>query len=156
MERQLKCATCRKDIALYGCFQLPGEDLYDGRSGFSYNTALNYCKKCYDEMLGKNQVEMPSSIINSNKEIFKEFLKLRIEYAELNKRKKELSAKIKYLMISNNVPKVSFEGNDLIISRCKSVYYYKNTVEAVVPKDLLEKIRTIKEMIYLRVNKSKT
>ena len=153
-ERTFKCASCRKEIMFFDILQLPGKDVYDEHSGLLYNTAKNYCKNCYEEMLGNDTekiLKKNENVIESNKILFEEYFKVKTEWDKLDKKKNELGIKIKDIMTKNNLPRVSFDKFDAIVWKSKCVNYFKKKVEEIVPEELLDKIRTISERVYLKV-----
>ena len=156
-ERTFRCANCKAELMFFEVHRLPGVDIFDEISGIRYDTGQNYCKDCYEGMLGKNlikdlnEAENTEKLIEENRQIFEEYFRVKKEWDELDKKKNELGLKIKELMISNNLPKISLNKFELIVWKSKSVHYLKKVVEQIVPEDLLNKIRTIKETTFLKI-----
>ena len=84
-----------------------------------------------------------------DKEILDEYYQLKLELSKLTKREEELKETIKKTMTDYNCPYIHTQNMDLFCKRVERVLYPKDKVEAFVPQDLLEKIKTLKETIVL-------
>jgi len=81
--------------------------------------------------------------------VLDEYYKVKLELSKLLKREEELKEQIKKAMTDNQLSNIHTDNMDLFCKRVERVLYPKDKVEELVPEELLEKIRTVKEAIVL-------
>ncbi|HIH31589.1 TPA: hypothetical protein HA235_02680 [Candidatus Woesearchaeota archaeon] len=84
-----------------------------------------------------------------DKDTLEEYYNIKRELMALQKREEELKETIKQAMIEKHADTITNELMDLCLKKIEKITYPKENIERLVPQDLLEKIRTIKEIIVL-------
>ena len=77
------------------------------------------------------------------------YYEIKIELNKLIEKEKELKEKIKTEMINNSISKYNTEKMDIFCRKSERTSYPKDKIEEFVPNDILEKIKSVKEIIYL-------
>ena len=86
-----------------------------------------------------------------DKGIIDEFYQIKVELSRLLKKEESLKQIIKERMISNSTPKICTDKMDLSCKRVERIHYPKEKIEEFVPKEIIEKIKTTREIIVLSV-----
>lgn len=84
-----------------------------------------------------------------DKDTLEEYYNVKRELIELQKREEELKETIKLAMVEKNASVIHSDFMDLYCKKVERVTYPKENVERYVPSELLEKIRVVKETIFL-------
>ncbi len=84
-----------------------------------------------------------------DKEVLDEYYQVKVELSKLIKKEGELKEQIKKAMTDNQFSNIHTENMDLFCKKVERVLYPKDKVEALVPEELLEKIRVLKETVVL-------
>jgi len=82
-------------------------------------------------------------------ELIDNYYKIKVELNKLLKREKELKESIKTEMITKGISKYNTEKMDIFCRKSERAWYPKDKIEEFVPDDILEKIKSVKEIIYL-------
>ncbi|MBW2976247.1 hypothetical protein KY347_02265 [Candidatus Woesearchaeota archaeon] len=78
-----------------------------------------------------------------------EYYKIKIELNRLLLKENELKEKLKTLMINEGISKYHAEKMDIFCRKCERIFYPKDKIEEFVSNDILEKIKSVKEIVYL-------
>ena len=84
-----------------------------------------------------------------DRDVIEEYYNIKKELLELQKREEELKDMIKLAMTEKNVLEIHSNLMDLYCKRVERITYPKEKIEKFVPSDVLEKIRTVNEIIVL-------
>ena len=82
-------------------------------------------------------------------ELIDDYYRIKIELNKLIKREEELKERIKTEMIHKGISKYNTEKMDIFCRKFERTSYPKDKIEEFVPNDILEKIRSVKEIVYL-------
>ena len=82
-------------------------------------------------------------------ELVDDYYKIKIEISELLRKENELKERIKTEMIDKGISKYNTEKIDIFCRKSERVWYPKDKIEEFVPNDILEKIKSVKEIVYL-------
>lgn len=78
-----------------------------------------------------------------------DYYRIKIELNQLLAKEDELKRRLKAEMIAKGMSKYYSEKMDIFCTKSERRFYPKDKIEEFVPKDILEKIKSVKEIIYL-------
>lgn len=84
-----------------------------------------------------------------DKDTIEEYYSIKRELIELQKREEELKDTIKLAMTEKNTSEIHSDLMDLYCKKVERITYPKEKIEKFVPSNILEKIRTVNEIIVL-------
>lgn len=81
--------------------------------------------------------------------LIEDYYRIKIELNKLLLRENELKERLKTEMINMGISKYNTEKMDIFCRKSERTSYPKDKIEEFVPNDILEKIKLVKEIVYL-------
>lgn len=133
------------------------KDYYDMVIGFhtipDYTQEINYVNLFpIEEELIKKDITNRSQESRKNildPKLIDDYYKIKIELNKLIGIEKELRERIKTRMIENDIRRYDTEKMDISCRKYERMSYPKDKIEKFVPDDILEKIKSVKEIVCL-------
>ena len=120
------------------------------------HTVPDYTQKTdYDNLfpiegdLIKKEVQSQERKSMLDPKLIDDYYRIKIELNKLLLRENELKERLKAEMVNMGISKYNTEKMDIFCRKSERTSYPKDKIEEFVPNDILEKIKLVKEIIYL-------
>ncbi len=94
-------------------------------------------------------VDNKASVELIGDDVIEEYYIVKLKLSILLRQEELLKDKIKRTMTINNISSALTDKIDLFCKKAERVFYPKEKIEEYVPREILERIKTIKEIIIL-------
>lgn len=90
-----------------------------------------------------------SDIPLTDQKILDEYYYVKLQLRKLEEKEHQLKEGIKNMMLNSNIKNINTQNMFLSCHKVERILYPKEKIETFVPKDILDKIRTVSESIVL-------